>query len=333
MVMVVECDSCHSRFRVKKSLLEGAFAIRFRCRTCDGFIVVRNPGMHKIGPVPSPTLPPAIVSPEVPAAPARDPEPEMPANAGKPSPPAALREPDVPAVGKKPAPQAPAGPQGTRLEDLIPFLPEGEVCTDRAKIDGAVAAKSVRAETRSATFRKRAWTVSLLTSLAGLGILLLASGAYYLWNSHPWGGSPGKKSSGPRSASAAPTPLKPAYVVQNLEWYIPREAIAGNLFVITGTVKNVGKGPSRGIRLRATLFGKDRKVLMEQTSIAGNYLDKGTLPYMARPAIEVHLAGRSGEGTGNRDIPPGNSLPFVVVCFDPPGNVETFKVIATDADL
>ena len=105
------------------------------------------------------------------------------------------------------------------------------------------------------------------------------------------------------------------------------------MFVITGTVKNVGNTASSGILVRAILFGKEGKVLMRQTAIAGNYLDKSTLRYMTRPAIEVHLAGRSGEGTGNRDIPPGNSLPFTVVCFDPPEKVETFKVLATDIDL
>jgi predicted Zn finger-like uncharacterized protein len=333
MVMVVECDSCHSRFRVKKSLLGGAFAIRFRCRTCGGFIVVRNPGMHKIAPIPSSTSPPSIVSPEISAAPSPDPDQDMPADVSKAASPATLRAPDDSSVGKKPALPAGAGPPNPRMEDLIPFLPEREVRADRANIESAVAVKSITSETRSTAFGKRAWTISLLTSLAGLGILLLAGGAYYFWNSHPWGGPPGKNSPVPRSANAAPASLKPSYIVKNLGAYIAREAIAGNLFVITGTVKNVGMGPSSGIRLRATLFGVDGKVLMEQTSIAGNYLDKGTLPYMARPAIEVHLAGRSGEGTGNRNIPPGNSLPFVVVCFDPPGKVETFKVVATDADL
>ena len=85
MVMVVECESCHSRFRVKKSLLDSAFAIRFRCRTCDGFIVVRNPEMRKITPTPSTILPASTDALEVSTSPSMHPEPEMPSDAGKPA--------------------------------------------------------------------------------------------------------------------------------------------------------------------------------------------------------------------------------------------------------
>ena len=72
---------------------------------------------------------------------------------------------------------------------------------------------------------------------------------------------------------------------------------------------------------------------MEQTFIAGNYLDQGTAPYLTRSPVDVHLAVRSWAGTGNRDILPGNSLPFGAICFDPTGKVATFKVLATDVDL
>ena len=314
MLMVVECDSCHSRFRVKKTLLEGAFAIRFRCRSCGGIIVVRNPEMRKIAAVPSPTPPLPSVPPEAPAAPAAPPEPV------------------IPAIADKPAAPAAAVTVTARLENLVPYPPEDEARAGGGGIGRTVAVNRVATATRSTTFKKTAWVIGILLFLAGVGILLFASGAFHFGDSNPEGGSPGRKSSLPGSSGAARASSRPVYDVQKLDSYMLREAIAGNLFVITGTVRNVGKSPSRGIRLRATLFGKDDKVLMEQASIAGNYLDKGTLPYMTRPAIDLHLAERSEEGTGNRDIPPGTSLSFVVVCFDPPEKVEKFKVLAADAD-
>lgn len=316
MFMVVECDSCHSRFRVKKELLDGSFAIRFRCRVCDGFIVVGNPEMHKIAAIPSPPRPISSLPPEVLAAPATVPAPEKPA------------------IVSKPAPPESANATGIRLEDLVPFVSEGEARSDQTTISGTGAVNRAAAETRSTTFKKRAWVTIMLSCVAGLGILLLASGAYYFGALDFLGRSLGKKSPNPRSSSAAPAPAKPAYDVLNLESYIPREAMAGDLFVITGTVKNVGKGPSHGIRVRATLFGKDNQVLIHQASIAGNYIDKFTLPHMMRSAIEGHLAAaRFKAGNGSQDIPPGTSLPFIVVCFDPPGRVEYFEVLATDDDL
>ena len=43
MTMVVECESCRSRFRLKKALLKESNEVRFRCRKCGGSIMVWNP--------------------------------------------------------------------------------------------------------------------------------------------------------------------------------------------------------------------------------------------------------------------------------------------------
>jgi len=296
MVMVVECESCSSRFRLKKTLLQGAFAIRFRCRTCGGIIVVRNPEMAGNAPVP---------------------------------PPVASPEPEEPVSSELPATTGAAAPAATRLEDLVPFLPKDGIPPGRDGIGGADAAKPAATISQPGLPKGAGWSFGTLPIVAGLGILLLVGGAYYSLTSNSGGRSPGKSSSSSSSADAA---AKPVYDVQNLKSFIPRETIAGNLFVITGTVKNVGKVESGGIRVRATLFWKGKQVLMEQTAIAGNEIDEKSFPYMMRIAIEGHLAHQDGEGTGNREIPPGKSLPFMIVCFDPPGKVEWFEVLATDAD-
>ena len=351
MVIVVECVSCHSRFRVKKSLLDGAFAIRFRCRSCDGYIVVRNPEMRKVAPVPSPAPPPPPVSPEVPTGPAAHPGPEMEA-AATPAPPDSYIEPEMPGVASNPAPAAAggepeasavgnksvfpdeAGPGVPRLEDLVPFAPGGEVRSSRDTVGAAGAVKRVGKKNRSTALRIHAWATGVFAFFAGLGILLLfATGAHYIWGTFdPWVKSPAKEATIPRTSNAASAPAKPVFDVQNLDAYIPRNAIAGNLFVITGTVKNVGNASSRWIHIQATLFGKDNQVLIKQESIAGNHIDKFALPLMNRASIEGFLASRDDAGAGNHALPPGNSLPFIVVCFDPPGKVESFKVFATNAE-
>ena len=366
MVIVVECASCHSRFRVKKSLLDGAFAIRFRCRSCDGYIVVRNPEMRKIAPIPSPAPPPPPVSSEDPAAhpgpemetaatsappdsyiepemPVRgdtpalsDPyiEPEMPGVASNPVPAAAGGEPEASAVGNESVFPDEAGSGVPRLEDLVPFVPEGEVRSSRDTVGVAGAVKRAGEKKRSTALRIHAWATGVFAFFAGLGILLLlATGAHYIWGTFdPWVKSPAKEATIPRTSNAASAPAKPVFDVQNLDAYIPRNAIAGNLFVITGTVKNVGNASSRWIHIQATLFGKDNQVLIKQESIAGNHIDKFALPLMNRASIEGLLASRDEAGAGNHALPPGNSLPFIVVCFDPPGKVESFKVFATNAE-
>jgi predicted Zn finger-like uncharacterized protein len=51
MTMVVECESCRSRFRLKKSLLKESNEVLFRCRKCGGSIMVRNPRPPPVVPV------------------------------------------------------------------------------------------------------------------------------------------------------------------------------------------------------------------------------------------------------------------------------------------
>jgi hypothetical protein len=240
----------------------------------------------------------------------------------------------MPAIASEPASAASVDLRAIRVEDLVPYSPEEEVRAEQDIISGMGAVEPVATATRSKTFHRRGWAIGILSFFAGIGIIFLVSGAYYSWGSNPGGIPPGKKPSFPGSSGAATAPLKPAFDVQSLESHILQKAVAGNLFVITGTVKNVGKAPSRGIRVRATLFGKDNQVLIKQASIAGNYLDKFALPHMVRTTIEGHLtAARYEEGSGNHNVLPGNSVPFTVVCFEPPSKVESFEVLATDAEL
>ena len=288
MLIVAECESCHSRFRVKRTLLENAPAIRFRCRACGGYIVVRNPGMRKIDAAPSVVPPP---------------------------------EPVTPAVESNPVPPVPADHEAIHLEDLIPYSPEEEERIERDLRAGTNAMRRVARRSRSKKPQRSVWIMGMVAFFAGAGTLLFAIGA------------PKFRVSDPGSSNGATAFLKPAYDVRNLETYTPEKRIAGNLFVITGTVGNVGKGPSRGIRVQATLFGKDNQVLLRQASIAGNEIDKSILPHMKRAAIEKYLtAARYEEGSGNRNVPPGTSVPFMVVFFEPPEKVERFEVLATDAE-
>lgn len=330
MVLIVECESCRSRFRVKKSLLGGTFAIRFRCRTCDGFIVVRNPDMRKIGEVPSPVPSPSPVSPEVSGAPATDPEPDRPAIGIAPTGTSVRIEGAVPL---KPAKPDPPVPEVLRVDDLVPFSPGDAVSPGRKITRNTAPGERVATGPRSTIFKRRASVIGAISFIAGLGILLLVGAASYFGPSNHWGEVPAKKSSLTGSSSAALADSKPAYDVRSEDSYILPKTSAGKLFVITGTVKNVGNAWSRGIRIHATLFGKDNQVLMEQTSIAGNMIDKFSLTHTMRIAIEGSLSGHYPEGRGNRDVSPGDSLPFMVVCFEPPGEVESYEVLATNADL
>jgi hypothetical protein len=167
--------------------------------------------------------------------------------------------------------------------------------------------------------------------VAGLSILLLAGCVLYFGTTvagqellakwfPSWGVVP--------QASA---PAMPAYEVRNMS-IVREKGAAGDLIVVNGTVVNVGKVTSRGIQIRGTLLGADNQVLMENSSLAGNMIDESTLRYMSRNPIEADLKTEDREKGEHRNILPGKSLPFMVVFFDPPGKIGSFKVHAVDAE-
>jgi predicted Zn finger-like uncharacterized protein len=291
MAMVVECESCRSRFRLNESLLEESKAVRFRCRKCGGSIMVRNPHAP-------PVIPDSAVSPE---------------NA---DPPTAS---DIPSVVRpeivQPPPRAIPVSSTTvpRMEDLV-LLPPGK---DVVRL-------------KAPTPLKRSPGRTIL--VAGLSILLLAGGVLYLGTTDAGQELLGRWFPSWGSALQASAAGRPAYDVREMKSAANDKALAGNLFVVSGTVVNVGKGISHGIQMRAVLLGEDNQVLMENSSLAGNLIDDSTLPHMKRDSIEGYLKMEHKEEGENRDIPPGKSLPFMVVFFDPPGKIGFFTVRAVDAD-
>lgn len=144
-----------------------------------------------------------------------------------------------------------------------------------------------------------------------------------------------------RPASVARIPAPPpvarvagaaAYEIRDVEgrWSLRQDD--RSIYVIRGTVVNVGKIPSQGIRIRAALLGTDNRSIAEGGAFAGNMIDETLLPHMETVRVEAFLGLRYGERNTNRDIPAGGSLPFMVVFFDPPAPVGSFSVRAVDAD-
>jgi hypothetical protein len=167
--------------------------------------------------------------------------------------------------------------------------------------------------------------------VAAIFVLLLSGSAFYYVEYVD--GNSGRKPSGsvfpvpPQSASE-----HPAFDVQNLKGHLNKQATGERFYVIKGTVTNVGNALSRGIRIQATLLGKDNQAIMQNETFAGNLIDESLISHMNRVRIEGFLRMRYGEGNANRDIPVGMSLPFMVVFFDPPDGIQSFTVKAIDMD-
>lgn len=122
------------------------------------------------------------------------------------------------------------------------------------------------------------------------------------------------------------------YTVGGLVGYYEGSAAAGPMFVIKGQVTNEGGMRKAGVRVHATLLDAGNAKIAEKTAYAGNVLAMDVLRKAARAKIEEAMANPVGGGLANIDIPPGKSVPFMVVFFDPPNGVDSYRLEPRDVD-
>lgn len=105
--------------------------------------------------------------------------------------------------------------------------------------------------------------------------------------------------------------------------FFARNNSAGNLLVITGTVRNGYDQPRSFIRLKGQLLTADGESLAERLVWAGHALSEEDLENLPLEAISAELAVVSGRNVNNVHIQPGGQIPFMLV-FDnlPDGMVE-----------
>jgi len=304
MVIVVTCESCKTDFRMNKGLLKGAKGALIRCPKCRERIVVANPQAPPVSPLRTSRVAPPVASPDSP--------PNVPPTA----PPDPVSDPsDIP------------GRKALRLEDL--FIHPSAVEGDRGPGGGNYGPTATRPPGPGwkPPPRRPLYRRPLFLALA-ISILLLAGGAFYFVD----GNSSQKSSESVLPARARSISENSVLDVGNLRGYLNKKPSGEPFYVVKGTVTNIGKALSNGIRIEATLLGNDNQAIVNNGTFAGNVIDESLIPYMSRVTIDGFLGMRYGDGDVNRDIPAGRTLPFMVVFFDPPERIESFRVKAIDAD-
>ncbi len=120
-------------------------------------------------------------------------------------------------------------------------------------------------------------------------------------------------------------------ISDDLNWFTDNAFDGTTFFAVTGTVTNLGKVVSDGIWVRATIMGKDNQVIAQKDVFAGNQLDNTTLRHTKRDIVDSFLSRMAEEGTANREIAAGDTLPFMAVFYDPPERVYSVVVKAISA--
>jgi predicted Zn finger-like uncharacterized protein len=134
-----------------------------------------------------------------------------------------------------------------------------------------------------------------------------------------WGGKP------------AP-PAGPNYDLRNVIGYYESGGASRRILVIKGQVANLSTVEKSGIRIHATLLDNADVVLGQQAVYAGNVLPVEAIRKGDRNTLSKALDNRFGEGLANMHVAPGKAIPFMVVFFDAPANMDSYKLEAKDGE-
>ncbi len=124
--------------------------------------------------------------------------------------------------------------------------------------------------------------------------------------------------------------LKDVFLEDVKQYFVDNEKI-GKLLVIEGKVVNRSKVSKKLIKIRATLYDKKGRVVSRKTLFAGNTLSLYQLQLFSQKEIDDALNSKIGILTKNSNVLPGQSVPFMVVFYNPPNRVSEFTLQITQA--
>ena len=101
---------------------------------------------------------------------------------------------------------------------------------------------------------------------------------------------------------------------------------AGKLFAITGKVKNEYPEPRSLIKISGKLFQPGKKLVQSQMVYAGNVIAEMELGALDADTIAKRLNDGSGQNNSTANIKPGQAVPFMIVFFNLPDQLEEYTV-------
>ena len=158
-------------------------------------------------------------------------------------------------------------------------------------------------------------------------VLLCAGGGYVLYVSPP----PGFDFFGKQTAPSVDMFSK--IELANVRQYPVSNEQVGNLTVIEGKVVNRFDEPREMIRLEASLYDKDNKVVATKQQLAGNAVSLFQLQVLSEQELEQTLSNKLGVLTNNTNVPAGGEVPFMIVFCKPPASATEIGVKVIDARL
>lgn len=103
-------------------------------------------------------------------------------------------------------------------------------------------------------------------------------------------------------------------------------AEAGELLVISGEALNEYSKPRAALQLKVDLFDAAGQSIASKSAYGGNPLTEEQLSSLPLDKIEAAMANQFGDSLANMEVPPGKTIPFVVVLANLPEGVKDYAV-------
>lgn len=294
--MVISCGSCGARYRLDRSLLEGASGARIRCRRCGKSIEVRG-------------TEPANRPPKHEAARATD---DLLVRKAAERPVQPPEQPESPVSGATSEPGSASGSTSIR-EPGAPLAGEA-LRTSRAEGFSALRNRSRRPK------KSRAPYIAI-----AVGLLLAGTAATKAFMMFTVPGNGTVNVEGERKIGQDGSP----YAFERVETYFHRNRKDGSLFILKGLVAEKSGSPSKArILIHAQLLNTNNEVIAEKKVFAGISVSDDFLFSQERETIERFFSPTLDNAAAGGVSPPGSPVPFMVVFFDVPPGVGNFILTA-----
>ncbi len=298
--MIIQCKQCATKFRFKDELMTGK-GVWVRCGRCGHEFFEINPRPQEDI---VPTLQEAVkATPAVSAAPEATAPPES-------TPPRTASRTEAAA----PKPSSPAGP--TPPPEKIQPVPVEE--------------EELEENEHEEKTRTPFWTTSRLVAYSIL-VFLVVSGVYFWLNPGVTRDVlnavyPGAADRVLGTVPAAPVATAGGINFAEVKERFTKSTTSGDLLVISGLAVNEYEYPVARLKLRGKVLDNTGKVLGEVETYAGNLLTDDELNRLTDKEVLAELQKPEGSDMPNTNIRSRASIPFMIVFFNPPKEIDEFII-------
>lgn len=119
--------------------------------------------------------------------------------------------------------------------------------------------------------------------------------------------------------------------LEDIKQYMVENDKIGKILVIEGKAVNNFNKPKELIKIEATLFDDKGNVVEKKSLLCGNKVSLFQLQSWSMEQLEKELNSKVGVLMNNTKIPPGGSVDFMVLFYNPPQNVHEYGVKVIEA--